>query len=320
MNCLHQHSASALLQHTEKCEDTFAGGRASPISNDYRVLDAEDPQVSAASQWRSILTDPANGSPLRPAGPDVGFYTQAIRDWQQDFPGRSPRGLILGATPALYHLAWPDVDDVYAVDQSKEVLQYVWPGRPDRGICCSWLSLDLPSASIDVVACDGGLHLLDWPSGQSELARKLALLVKPGGRVAMRLFLPPPQKETPLYVLQDLLAGRVPNLGHLKVRMGCALMRSPELGVARHEVWEYLRNVAGDRGWIGMAQQIGWDPQALAAIDSYRNCQVRYYYTDINSVQETFMANVGGAFSVAAIHRPSYAMGEFFPTVVFKRN
>lgn len=135
----------------------------------------------------------------------------------------------------------------------------------------------------------------------------------------MRLFLPPREKEAAAVVVQDFLAGRISNLGSLKVRLGCALMRSPELGVARHDVWEYLSNVAGEGGWIGLAQRVGWCPQTLASIESYRDSQVRYHYTDFSLVQETFMANTGGAFCVAAIDEPEYAMGEAFPTVVFKR-
>ncbi len=185
-----------------------------------------------AGNWKQL------GSPLRPVAEDVAFFERALREWCAAHPGAKPRALILGVTPELYRLPWPDPALVRAADRTPAMIAHIWPGPAAHVIQADWRELPLPDASLDVVVCDGGLHLLDYPQGQSQLARTLARLIAPGGLFVVRLFVPPPQPEGAPEVLGALLAGRIPDLNCLKLRLGMALQRSPATGVALHAVWQ----------------------------------------------------------------------------------
>ena len=110
------------------------------------------------------------------------------------------------------------------------MISHIWPGPAAHVIQADWRELPLADASLDVVVCDGGLHLLDYPQGQSQLARTLARAIAPDGLFAVRLFVPPPQPETEAEVLAALLAGRIPDLNCLKLRLG---RRSPRGSAGR---------------------------------------------------------------------------------------
>ena len=234
-------------------------------------------------------------------------------------PGRTASGLILGVTPELHDLAWPDRDRLHAADHTPEMITHVWPGRPERALHCDWRQVPLPERSVDIAMCDGGLHLMPADGGQLQLAKHLAWLVETDGFVAFRLFLPPGTREPAETVLDDLLAGRIPDLNRLKLRLGCALMPSSEEGVALRDVWTCLARLAEPDGWSSLAARLGWDETHLAAIDSYRDSGARYHFVDEDRAISLFTAGTGGAFSLERITRPAYPMGELCPTVVFRR-
>ena len=261
-----------------------------------------------AGNWKQL------GSPLRPVAEDVAFFERALREWCAAHPGAKPRALILGVTPELYRLPWPDPALVRAADRTPAMIAHIWPGPAAHVIQADWRELPLPDASLDVVVCDGGLHLLDYPQGQSQLARTLARLIAPGGLFVVRLFVPPPQPEGAPEVLGALLAGRIPDLNCLKLRLGMALQRSPATGVALHAVWQTLRQAAGD--WAALAAKLGWPLQHLEVIDAYRDSAARYHFVTTGEATALLAAH---GFEVQWMASGSYAMAGQCPTVVLRR-
>lgn len=264
-----------------------------------------------ARTWQQI------GPPLRPSEEDVGFFGAALSAWCAGAGPVSPRGLILGVTPELYRLSWPPGSQLKAADRTPEMIEYVWPGPASDVLRTDWRQLNGPPRSFDIVLCDGGLHLLDYPDGQADLCRRLARLVAPDGLVALRLFVPPSEPETPEQVLAALLAGAIPDLNCLKLRLGMALQASPRAGAALKQVWRTLRGEAPD--WSGLAAQLGWSTAQLAVIDAYRDASACYHFVSVAEVQRQFCEDTGGAFELLRLDTPSYAMGSQCPTLVFRR-
>ncbi|NTV97004.1 MAG: class I SAM-dependent methyltransferase, partial [Thiobacillus sp.] len=97
---------------------------------------------------------------MRPVPEDLAFIETVLSDWCGQAGGRAPRGLILGVTPELYRLPWPDRSLVRAADRTPEMIEYVWPGAAEAVLHSDWRELDVADASFDIVLCDGGLHLL----------------------------------------------------------------------------------------------------------------------------------------------------------------
>ena len=262
-----------------------------------------------ARQWERV------GSPLRPVAQDLGFFRNAIERWRRD-AGRAPRALILGVTPELNRLPWPDGTNLLAADHTQAMIDAVWPGPRSAAVCAEWTQLPFDTASRDIVLCDGGVHLLAWPHEHIEWVRGLLRVIAPGGCCALRLFVPPERRESPAVVLQELLAGRVPNLNILKLRLGMALQESREQGVQLARVWNAIHDVAPDSARL--AEQLGWSLDHLLAINTYRDCLKHYHFLSTAEVCELFCGNRDG-FRVETIDVPTYELGERCPTVVFRR-
>ena len=254
------------------------------------------------------------GPPLRPSAEDIAFLNDAIRSWARD--NGVPRALILGVTPELYHLPWPDGTDVLAVDHTQSMIDAIWPGPRNAAICADWTTMPLQVGSRDIALCDGGVHLMAYPHEHHKFVQTLHRVVAPDGLCIFRLFVPPKKRETPGNVLQDLLDAKIPNLNLLKFRLWMALHEDITQGVQLSRVWDALHHVASD--FNRLASRLGWSLEHLLVINTYRNCPDRYFFLGLDDVHHLFCDSPGG-FTPEAVYTPTYELGEQCPTVVFRR-
>ncbi len=261
--------------------------------------------------WQQI------GPPLRPAAEDIEFARRTLADWLSENRRHSPRGYILGVTPEYFHLPWPPGSVVRAADRTSEMITHVWPGKASDVLVSDWRHVNFPDQSFDIALCDGGWHLLDFPDGQVELANKLAGLLKPGARFLVRLFVPPPRREDQKTCSKSLLAGDIPNLNCLKLRLGMSLQESPSAGIALNQVWLSLRSTV--KSWSELASRLGWSLDHLSAIDAYRDSQARYHFVTVDQAKDVLCDTTDGLFELDCFKVPSYAMGEQCPTLVLRR-
>jgi SAM-dependent methyltransferase len=269
---------------------------------------ARGPWAEIARRWAQL------GPPLRPAAEDVAFYADVVSGWPVG--GGPPRGLILGATPELYRLPWPDGSPVLAVDHTPAMIRTAWPGPDGSAVCGDWTALPLAASSRDIVLCDGGLLQLPYPHGVRACAAALARVIAPGGRFAVRLFVPPAERESPEGVLCDLVDGRIANLNVLKLRLWMALHDDVAEGVQLARVWHVLREAFPD--FARLAAHLGWPLEHLLAIDAYRDCPARYHLMSQADLRRLF-CEADNAFAVESVGIPGYALGERCPTIVLRR-
>jgi SAM-dependent methyltransferase len=261
-----------------------------------------------ADRWRLL------GPPLRPVGEDLQFVREAALRWKAR-AARAPQVVILGVTPELWELPWPDGARVRAIDRSAEMIEHVWPGPASDAAQRDWLDLPFADESVDIVACDGGWHLLDG-SGQARLATELARVVAPGGCFVARLFTPPDVAETPAEVVTDLWAGAIPSLNHLKLRLGMALA-DENRRTYLPDVWRFIHDL--DPDWSSLAEKLGWEADHLAAIDAYRDADASYEWARIDEVVVK-LCNGETGFEPEAVASPAYLLGERCPTVVVRKD
>ena len=252
------------------------------------------------------------GSPLRPSPEDVAAYHGMAREWMEQHG--PPRILLLGVTPEIFGIPWPPKHDFVAMDQTAAMIKHVWPGSAGQVVQANWLDLPLPSRSRDLVFCDGGLHLLDYPDGARKLIERLHDVVAPGGVCIFRFFVLPEKEESTEVVLSDLMEGRIPDLNVLKLRLGMAMQKSPEAGVRVHDVWTKLHRLAGD--WDELADQLKWPRPHLRAIDAYFESRGCYHFISLEGAKKLFSE---GGFSFLGAHFSSYPLGERCPVVAFSR-
>jgi hypothetical protein len=263
------------------------------------------PQI--ASQWKHV------GTPLRPGGEDLAFLRERVLSQIKSNPVRA---VILGVTPEFFFLPWPTGSDVKALDKSVEMIAAVWPGPKESAICANWLTLPGALRPRHLVLCDGGLSVLKYPEELAKLISALKEITNGGSLCAFRLYVPPIVRESPEAVLADLRAGTIPDLNHLKLRLWMALEDSGA-GVQLAHIWETIHQIVPDLSFL--ASKIGWSADQVRPLDTYQNCQDRYFFPSIAQVVELFCTNPGG-FELAEVFRPNYPLGECRPTIVFQRH
>jgi SAM-dependent methyltransferase len=254
------------------------------------------------------------GPPLRPSTQDTDILADMLSTWVRD--RGAPRVLILGVTPELYRLPWPQGTDVLAADRTRAMIDAVWPGPKDAVVCADWTVLPLADESRDLVLCDGGIHLLSSPERQRRLVRTLRRIVSPRGLCLFRLFVPPRRRETPGAVLEDLGTGKVPNINVLKLRLGMALQEDPEQGVMLGRVWGLVHTANPD--FERLAARLGWPREHLLALNTYRNSETRYHFLGLERVVSLFCDDPGG-FEPVAVRYPNYELGDRCPTLALRR-
>jgi SAM-dependent methyltransferase len=227
--------------------------------------------AAVAGAWGHV------GPPLRPSTEDLAVVREVARATAG--PVRSLRVVVLGVTVELAELAWPAGTQVLGVDHTPAMVASVWPGPPGTAVLGDWTALPIASGSIDLVAGDGGFHLVD-PDGQRRLAAELGRILRAGAHAVLRLFVPPGEPESRAAVLDDLRAGRVRDLNELKLRLWMAMRADPGPDVRLHEVWQAVADVAGSEPDV-FAASIGWDPEHLGALGSYRGSGERYHLVDL---------------------------------------
>lgn len=261
-----------------------------------------------AKQWSQV------GPPLRPSAEDLAIVVDAVKHFPR------PRVLVLGVTQELYRLPWPAGTSILAVDHTQAMIQALWPGPRDTAINAEWTDMPLPSGSRDVVLCDGGLALLNYPRDQKRMVSEIARVLSPGGLCIFRFYVPPAVRESPRVVLDDLVAGRIPNLNELKIRLCMAMQDDAAAGVRLGDVWNAVRNAVRHAAadFQQLAGNIGWPIEHLVAINTYRDSDVRYHFIGLEGIRDIFCQSPGG-LEIDSIRLPHYAMADRFPTVIFRR-
>jgi SAM-dependent methyltransferase len=254
------------------------------------------------------------GPPLRPSAQDAAFMTDVIKSWASS--NGAPRALILGVTPELYHMSWPDGTDLLAVDHNPAMIENVWPGPRNMVICDEWLDMPLEKNSRDIALCDGGISVFAYPHEHQQFVPELHRIIKPNGLCMFRLFVPQNERQEPDKVLQDLIEGKIPDLNHFKLRIWGSMYNDTTKDVQLKDVWDAIHSVVPDLK--SLAVQLGWPTDTLFMIDAYRNNPTRFFFPNVDDVSYLFCKDPGG-FEFETVHVPKYDLGKCCPSVVFRR-
>ena len=268
-----------------------------------------------AEHWERFSRDRSlYDPPLPPCSEDLAYVWEAAGEWIR---GRgAPRVLLLGVTPELCSLPWPNGTDLLAVDHSQVAIDTLWPGPRDAVQRADWCSMDLPEGSRDIALCDGGLHLLDYPQGQQKLVRLLHDVLSHEGVCILRLFVLPPQPESPESVLHALLDGNIGNLSILKMRLFMSMHTDPEEGVELGRVYDTLFTAIPD--FEQLALTIGWPAERTAVIHNYMGLKTRFHLLTLEQTIDLF-CGVPDRFRVHRVMTPCYELGQRCPTVTLQR-
>lgn len=197
--------------------------------------------------------------------------------------GHDERVLLLGITLALADIG----QDLTATDWSSDQIARMWPGdRPDRrALLADWRDLEVPKGQFTSVIGDGSLSTLQWPSGYSSVFARAAEALAPGGRLVIRCFVAPDERESLEQVADDVFSGREDSYHATKWRVAMAAA-GDDGNVPVRDIYDAFRRLFPD--WPALARDRNWDIEAIErVIGSFRNSPMIYSFVTRHSILAT---------------------------------
>ncbi len=261
-----------------------------------------------AQQWAH------HGSPLRPSVDDIRPLESAVNARRPGTVGLG-RALLLGVTPEIAHMRWPDGTYLVAADRSMEMIHSIWLPEPPPGgsvSCADWQRLPFGGGCFDSVHGDGCFNALDYRAQYGSVARELRRVLVPGGIFTLRAFLRPQVSEQPEQVFADLHAGRIAGFHAFKWRLAQSLHGSIEQGIPVARIWEAWHAAGVDVK--ALAARTGWSEGTIATIDVYRGAPAVYTFPTLPELR----AAVEGIFTELDCQFGGYELGERCPTLIYQ--
>ena len=222
--------------------------------------------------------------------------------------------LVLGVTPAIIGLDWPEKSHLVAVDGDETMITNVW--RPNSHISSSvllsdWASMPFDDDSFDLVVGDCSLNALPSAELYRAVTNEIARLLRPEGSLILRCFMPPSTFLSAEEVVAGAAAGHYASVRDF--RYAFALASKAE----DHSVWlpdllPLFDNLVPDRA--DFAKRTGWDREDVDRGDIVFNQPIRLTYPPL----EIFEDWIAPSFVCDAIRNGSYFSAPLCPTLRIK--
>lgn len=258
-----------------------------------------------AAQWQRV------GAPLRPTEDDGRLMLAMAAPALQ--AGAGPASIVvLGVTPEVVQLPWPEPASLEAFDHSAEMIASVWrphPSLPSSVRQVSWQAMPLAGHSVDVAAGDASLNALPALSDYDDVLAEVARVLKPTGALVLRCFIRPDVAETLDAVAAAALSGRIASFHALKWRVAMARPNGAEFSVAVADILADFERIFPDRDHL--ARCAGWPRTTIDTIDAYRGVSTRYTFPTLAAL----LARCAAHFELAETGVGRYELAERCPTI-----
>lgn len=265
--------------------------------------------VSSARHWSYIK------SPQRPTPEDGSFLMRALAPVFQD--QTTPcRIVVLGVTPEVVGLNWPDQVSILAFDQSEDMIRMVWSPNPH---CTSsvtkahWESMPLKDVSTQAIVGDASLNALPRLDAYPDVLREMYRVLEPGGLVALRCFVRPDNVEPLDTIREDVFSRKVGCMSALKWRLAMALAEPDTASVTLSSVYSAFAKLFPSRE--AFATATGWASEEIGTMDPYCDSPTCLNFPTLAQ----FHAAFAPWFDVTDMFYSSYELGEQCPTLVIQR-
>ena len=238
---------------------------------------------------------------------------EAIATINSEVAGVTGPILVLGLTSGLMDAG----SDITAVDQSRTLVERLWPGNTPgrRALVGDWLDLSFEADSFAACIGDGSLISFDYPDRLQSLLAEVARCLRPGAIFACRVFLAPDPPER-FADLDEAAIGPGPITFQLfKLKFATAIgaeLGHPNVRVA--SIPEYFDARFPDRDRLAAAT--GWDRAEIDTVDVYRKSGATYAFP----TRKQLLAVIPAAFTrVRCVTVANHPLGEEWPVLAMER-
>jgi hypothetical protein len=226
--------------------------------------------------------------------------------------GHDARVLLLGITRALAGLG----GELTAIDKSETQIERMWPGdQPDRrAMLGDWREMEPPGQRYSAAIGDGCLSTLEWPGEYCNVLGRVADALEPGGRVVIRCFIAPDQRETLDRIADDVLSGRETDAHATRWRVATAAadanggIAASELAATWRRIFPPLPELAERTGWSLAAMEL--------LLGSFERATLRYSFVTRAALLDTLPATLVGARFIGS---GEYPLAERCPFLLAER-
>ena len=263
-----------------------------------------------AIQWDSV------GPPLRPCDADIArLETTISKLYPKENHHKKKSALLLGVTPEITGMAWPENTQLLAVDRMMAMITHVWPGSTEieaEAICGDWMQLPLQNKWADLVIGDGSFTFFSFPEQYRQMVQELKRIMADGAYLLVRFFVQAEEKETSAEVFADLYDGKIANFHVFKWRLTMSLQQDLSRGSCVSDVWDAWNTHS--KGAENLAQHLNWPINEINTMESFKNGDTIYYFPDADAVREL----LGNDFNEIGVFVENYQLAERCPLMVFQ--
>jgi hypothetical protein len=276
--------------------------------------DADD---GRRSYWQQLaLSYHALGSPLKPPREVAALIETAVARFAGQHQKARLNALLLGVTPSIAEIAWPESVVLTAADYSLDMVQGVWPGnlpRSRHAVCANWRSLPLRRHFCDVVVGDGSMNCVRFPDEFRDLTNNLYSVLNEQGLALLRFYVKPIPCEGPEDLFAEAARGAIPDFHEFKFRLLMAMQESTQAGVAVDAVYKLWTKHNQDNP--GLCERAGWNRRDTETMNLYQGSNTVHTFPALAEIQRA----LADRFELLEISYPSYPLSERCPILVLKR-
>ncbi len=260
-----------------------------------------------ACQWGRV------GAPLKPSWEDGENTLHALNE---SLTRRSGRIVILGVTPELVQLQWPQSIELCAYDQSEEMIKAVWQPHPlikSHVTQARWQCLPAPESSFIAAAGDGALNVLPRLDCYDEVFRELHRVLEDASQAVIRCFIRPDNTESLEEIVRAVRRGDVRSFHALKWRIAMSLVNTSDAAIAVEAIRDAFNDSFPSRSEL--AKITGWPEAVIGTIDAYKDSPALYSFPTLSELKHQCRAY----FSIEDLMYGTYELASRCPTVIFNR-
>lgn len=267
--------------------------------------------------WSGIARSyAAFGSPFVPCHSEIETYQRAVCAHAEAAGVGGVRALMLGVTPGLALMHWPQDSQVLAAEISPAVIEALWPGDVPgtrAAVCASWFAIPAECGSCDVVVGDGVLAICRFPGEVRELLRCVSELLAENGVLIVRSYIRPHITESLDALFDELFGARRMTVDCFKLRLYLAMQRSVREGVRVKDAARILERYKLDRQV--MLEQLGWSKSAVEPFALWRNSDATYSFPTLDELRDM----TSELFDDFATTYPDYELAHCCPILVMRK-
>ena len=248
-------------------------------------------------------------APWTPSPEDGRLLLEAVT---AHLAGRRSLVAVLGVTPALIQLTWPEGATILAVEANPAMIRSQWrshPKIPSAVVCGRWETLPLPSGSVATVVGDGSLNALPYASYPG-LFREVARVLAPAGVFVLRCFVRP---EIPMEIAkieQEVAGRRHLTSAPFRLRL-CTALADSDGSLVLGSLLERFNAHFPDRRRL--ADAAGWEMAEVDRFDMDRGSKIELTFPTLAELA----AHAQPYFAIEEVRHGSYPLAELCPRVTF---